>query len=166
MRKLCVGLLALAAIVAVHSSAVRADSTVIEGVTITGADVKQLLTALHKALQPNDMTIPIVVELKHSSEMPAYAQQWYYDGMHEQKPGVQAMYVWISSDLKDADTQAAIASAFMLAISDGGFGGPDLKKLYDIYAAKDSQLPPGAPNPYVNRQKLAAALANILMSSQ
>jgi hypothetical protein len=48
--------------------------------------------------------------------------------------------------------------AFVLAISDGGYGGPAFKQLYDIYAAKDAQLPAGAPDPYLNRHKFADAM--------
>lgn len=140
----------------------RADGTQIEGVTITRADIAQLLTALHTALKPNDSTIPIVVSLKAPSEMPAYDPQWHYAGIQEQNSGVRAMTIWINSNLKSADQQNAIEASFLLALTDGGYGGKAFKQLYDIYAAKDAQLPPDAPDPFLNRQKFAAALVNIV----
>ncbi|HEV3090554.1 MAG TPA: hypothetical protein VGX91_03820 [Candidatus Cybelea sp.] len=141
---------------------IRADGTQIEGVTITAADITQLLTALHKALKPNDSTIPIMVSLKSSSEMPAYDPQWHYAGIQEQSNGVKAMSVWIDSGLKGTDQQNAIEASFLLALTDGGYGGKAFKQLYDIYAAKDAQLPPSSPDPALNRQKYAAALVNML----
>lgn len=140
----------------------RADSTQIEGVTITGADITQLLTALHTALQPNDSTIPLAVVLKSASEMPAYDRQWHYAGIHEQKSGAQAMYVWLNADLKGADQQSAIEAAFLLALTDGVYGGKAFKQLYDIYAAKDAQLPSDATDPFLNRHKFAAALVEMV----
>ena len=140
----------------------HAESTQIEGVTITNGDISQLLTSLHTALQPNDSTIPLIVTLKPASEMPPYDKQWHYAGIHEQKPGVQAMYVWINSELKGADQQNAIEAAFLLALTDGGYGGKAFKQLYDIYAAKDAQLPSDSTDPFLNRQKFAAALVNMV----
>ncbi len=149
--------------VAVLSAATpaRADSTQIEGVTITTSDITQLLTALHTALKPNDPTIPLEVMLKPSNEMPAYDKQWHYAGIQE-KAGVQTMFVWFSADLKGPDLQRAIEAAFLLALTDGGYGGKAFKQLYDIYAARDAQLPPDAPDPFLNRHKLAAALVDIV----
>lgn len=165
MKRFCVRLFLVTAItIALGRLSVPAlaDSTQIEGVTITSADVTQLVTALHTALQPNDSTIPLVVALKPESQMPAYDKQWHYAGLQEQKPGVQAMYVWINADLKGADLQNALEAAFLLALTDGGYGGKAFKQLYDIYAAKDAQLPPDAADPFLNRQRFAAALVNML----
>ena len=143
----------------------RADATQIEGVTVTNGDVTQLLTALHTALKPNDSTIPVIVSLKAPTEMPSYDPQWHYVGIQQQQNnGVKAMVVWFNSGLKGADLQAAIVSAFLLALADGGYGGTAFKQLYDIYAAKDGQLPPNAPDPYLNRHKFAAALAKMAQS--
>jgi hypothetical protein len=140
----------------------RADGTQIEGVTITPADITQLLTALHTALKPNDSTIPIMVSLKSSSEMPAYDPQWHYAGIQEQSNGVKAMNVWIDSTLKGTDQQNAIEASFLLALTDGVYGGKAFKQLFDIYAAKDAQLPSNSPDPALNRQKYAAALLNMV----
>jgi hypothetical protein len=143
----------------------HADVTQIEGVTVTNADITQLLTALHTALKPNDSTIPIIVSLKAPSEMPSYDPQWHYVGMQkEQNSGVNAMIVWVNSDLKGADQQNAIASSFLLALTDGGYGGTAFKQLYDIYAGKDAQLPSTAPDPFLNRHKFAEALAKMVQS--
>lgn len=143
----------------------RADATQIEGVTVTNADITQLLTALHTALKPNDSTIPVVVSLKAPSEMPAYDPQWHYVGIQEQQGGVKAMVVWFNSGLKGADLQTAITTAFLLAITDGGYAGTAFKQLYDIYSAKDAQLPANVSDPYLNRHKFAAALAKMVQSS-
>lgn len=154
--------IAIAAAIGRPSVSAWANSTQIEGVTITSGDITQLLTALNTALQPNDGTIPLVVVLKSVGEMPAYDKQWHYAGIQEQKPGVKAMYVWANADLKGADQQNAIEAAFLLALTDGGYGGKAFKQLYDIYAAKDAQLPSDAPDPFLNRQKFAAALVNMV----
>jgi hypothetical protein len=137
-----------------------ASATEIDGVNVTSADVSQLLAALHTALKPNDSTIPIVVTLKSSGQMPSYAKQWYYAGIRE-KPGARTMNVWINSDLKDANQQQAITASFLLALADGGYGGQTFKQLYDASAAKDAQLPPDAANPFLNRQALAAKLVDL-----
>ncbi|HET6276715.1 MAG TPA: hypothetical protein VFE16_12365 [Candidatus Cybelea sp.] len=142
----------------------HADATQIEGVTVTSADITQLLTALHTALKPNDSTIPVIVSLKASSGMPSYDPQWHYVGIQEQSSGVKAMIIWINADLKGTDLQNTIASSFLLALADGGYGGTAFKQLYDIYAAKDAELPPNAPDPYLNRHKFAAALAKMVQS--
>ena len=145
--------------------AAHADGTQIEGVMVTNADITRLLTALHTALTPNDSTIPIIVSLKATKDMPSYDPQWHYVGMQKQpNSGVNAMIVWISSDLKGADQQNASASSFLLALADGGYGGTAFKQLYDIYAAKDAQLPATAPDLFLNRQKFAAALAKVVQS--
>ena len=144
------------------SLAAQADSKQIEGVTITSDDISQLLKALNTALQPNDSTIPLIVVLKSAGEMPKYDRQWHYDGIKEQKPGVQAMYVWANADLKGADQRNAIEASFLLALTDGGYGGKAFKQLYDTYAAKDARLPSDAPDPFLNRQKFAAALVNMV----
>ena len=57
-------ILAIAAVLGRPSAPARADSTQIEGVTITSGDITQLLTALNTALKPNDSTIPLIVVLK------------------------------------------------------------------------------------------------------
>lgn len=143
----------------------RADAIQLEGVTITNAEIRQLLTALHTALKPNDSTIPIIVSLKAPSEMPSYDPQWHYVGIQEQQNGrIKAMIVWVNSGLKGADQQTAIASSFLLALADGGYGGTAFKQLYDIYAAQDAQLPTNAPDPYLNRHRFAAALAKMVQS--
>lgn len=139
-----------------------AQTRQIEGVAIADSDVSQLMTALHAALKPNDSTIPLVVSLKPAAQMPSYDKQWHYDGMHDYKPGVKAMYVWLSSGLKGSDVQNAIAAAFLLALSDGGYGGKTLKQLYDLCAARDAQLPADAPDPFLNRHELAAALVQMM----
>ena len=72
------------------------------------------------------------------------------------------MYVWANADLKGTDQVKAIEAAFLLALTDGGYGGKAFKQLYDIYAAKDAQLPSDAPNPFLNRQKFAAALVTMV----
>ncbi len=97
--------------------------------------------------------------------MPAYDRQWHYVGIQEQQGGVKAMVVWFNSGLKGADLQTAIAPAFLLALTDGGYGGTEFKQLYDLYAAKDAQLPLNAPDPYLNRHKFAAALAKMVSPS-
>lgn len=143
----------------------RAAGIQIEGVTVTSADITQLLKAFQTAVKPDDSTIPIIISLKAPSEMPPYDPQWHYVGIEErQNGGVKAMIVWFSSDLKGADLQNAIFSSFPLALADGGYGGTAFKQLYDIYAAKDAQLPPNAPDPYLNRHRFAAALAKMLQS--
>jgi hypothetical protein len=155
-------IIAIAAALARPSVPARADSTQIEGVTITSGDITQLLTALNTALKPHDSTIPLIVVLKPASEMPAYDSQCHYAGIREQRPGVQAMYVWANADLKGADQVKAIEAAFLLALSDGGYGGKAFKQLYDIYAAKDAQLPSDATDPFLNHQKFAAALVDMM----
>lgn len=139
-----------------------ADTTQIDGVTITASDTSQLLKALHTALQPNDATIPMLVSLKAANEMPAYDQVWHYDGLHDIK-GVQSMSVWFNKDLKGSDLQSAIETAFLLALCDGGYGGTAFKQLYDLNASRDAQLPSGSPDPFLNRHKLAALLLTSLL---
>ena len=161
----CLALAAAIAAVLSLSLPVLADAIQIEGVTITKADISQLLTALHTALQPNDSTIPLLVSLKPLSEMPTYDQQSHYAGIQEEKSGVHAMHVWVNQDLKGVDQQNAILLAFSLALTDGGYGGTAFKQLYDIYAAKDAQLPANAPDPFLNRHKFGQALVNMLQPS-
>jgi hypothetical protein len=155
-------IIAIAAVLGRTSLPTLADSTEIEGIAITSGDVTQLLAELHTALKPNDSTIPLAVALKPASEMPPYDKQWHYAGIQEEKPGVQTMYVWINADLKGADQQNAIEAAFLLALTDGGYGGKTFKQLYDIYASKDAKLPSDTPDPFLNRQKFAAALVNMV----
>lgn len=143
-----------------HPLYARAADTTIEGVTVTGADITQLVTALHTALKPNDSTIPILVSLKTAGEMPAYDPSWHYGGI-QQRNGTKTMVVWLNSDLKGAEQQNAILASFLLAITDGGYGGAAFKRLYDIYAARDAQLPANAADPFLNRHKYAAALVDM-----
>jgi len=146
-------------------SPVRADEIQIEGVTITSADVSQLLAALHTAMRPNDSTIPVVVSIKSPSEMPIYDQQTHYAGLQD-AAGARTMHIWVRSDLKGADAPSALLAVFALALTDGGYGGPDFKKLYDVYAAKDAQLPANAADPFLYRHKFAAALSNMIQSGE
>ncbi|MGA7354006.1 MAG: hypothetical protein WA431_07480 [Candidatus Cybelea sp.] len=152
----------------------RADTTQIENVTITNADIAQLRNSLDTALKPNDDTIPIAVSQKNWVEMPRYDQRWHYEGMRDigsfalggdphLPPGAKIMSVWFNKDLclNKPDADNAIAAAFLLALTDGGYGGKAFKQLYDIYAARDAQLPSNSPDPFVNRHKFAAALVNM-----
>jgi hypothetical protein len=164
MKNLCAS---TAFVIAIASAlaptvAARADTTQIEGVAITVTDISTLLAALNTALKPNDATIPLFVVLKSPGEMPAYDPRWHYAGIREEKAGTKGMYVWFNKDLGGADMQSAINAAFLLALTDGGYGGPAFKQLYDIYATRDAQLPTGAADPFLNRQKFAAALAHML----
>lgn len=139
-----------------------AEATQIEGVTITPNDISQLLAALNTALKPNDSTIPIIISLKTAGEMPAYDPDWHYAGIQDQSSGVKAMIIWINSGLKDAALKNALTSSILLALADGGYGGKAFKQLYDIEEEKDAQLPTSAPDPFLNRRKLAAALMNLI----
>jgi hypothetical protein len=134
----------------------------IEGVTLTDADVKQLLTAMHTALKPNDNTIPITVQLKPAGQMPAYAPDWYYAGITTSSAGVKTLNVWTNAALEGTALQNALEASFLLALCDGGYGGTNFKQLYDVEAAKDAQLPAGSPNPFLNRQKMGVALTHLI----
>lgn len=133
-----------------------------DGVRIAGPDVKQLLSAMHIALKPNDSTIPIDVDIKPADQMPKYSPDWYYAGTAVSSSGARTMTVWTNAALQGDALQAALTASILVALCDGGYGGPAFKELYDTEAAKDAQLPPGAPNPYLNRQKLGAALAHLI----
>jgi len=159
-------LIALIAVVIGLPAPARADSIQIEGVTVTNADISQLFKAFHTALQPNDKTIPLVVSMKSPSEMPAYDQQWHYAGIRNENLGAPTMQVWVSDKLTGTDLQNALVAAFSLALTDGGYGGRAFKQLYDIFAAKDAQLPSNAPDPFINRQQFAAALVHLMQSAE
>ncbi len=155
----------LVAISSYSSAPAAADSVQIEGVTITPNDVQQLLAALHTALQPNDNTIPIHVSVKKPSEMPSYDPQSHYAGTGKDSNGARTFLVWINGGLKGKDMQDAIMSAFVLAVTDGGYAGPDFKKLYDVFAQEDAQLPAAAPDPLSNRHRFATALVKQINST-
>ena len=146
------------------AQAAATDSVQIEGVTITSQDLRQFFGALHTAMQPNDMTIPIVVSVKKTSDMPSYDPQYHYAGNRRDAKGASVFNVWINGDLKEKDQENALAAGFMLAIADGGFGGADFKKLYDVFAKEDAQIPANAPDPFLNRHRFAAALVRLLNS--
>lgn len=150
-----------------YSSAPAAtDSVQIEGVTIAPKDMQLLLAALHTALQPNDNTIPILVSVKKPSEMPSYDPQSHYAGAGRDSNGARDFQVWISGDLKGKDMENAITGAFVLAVTDGGYAGPAFKKLYDVLAQEDAQLPATATDPFLNRHRFAAALIKQINSTQ
>lgn len=133
----------------------------IQGVTVTMADIAQLVAAMHQALQPNDTTVPIVIVGKKPAEMPSYDPVAHYVGIQEQG-GKKVMVIWVNSGAKGDTLRAAKAGALALAISDGGYAGPAFKQLYDVYSAQDAQLPANAPDPYLNRHKLASALVHVI----
>jgi hypothetical protein len=138
------------------------DGVQIDGVTVTAQDLHQLFAALHSAMQPNDMTVPILVSLKKTAEMPSYDQQYHYAGIGQDAKGARVLHVWINSDLNATDQENAIAAGFMLAITDGGYAGTAFKSLYDVFAKKDAQLSANAPDPFLNRHRFAAALVHQL----
>jgi hypothetical protein len=139
-----------------------AQTTEIAGVAITHDDVKLFLVAMDKALKPNDMTIPIIISSKPASEMPIYDKQIHYDGIHTTTSGAHVMYIYVSKDW-NPDTRGFIAP-IALAVIDGGYAGKAWKELYDVCAARDAQLPTGAPDPYLNRHKLGNALEALIDS--
>jgi hypothetical protein len=139
------------------------QSVQIEGVTVTIDDVHQFLGAMHQALQPNNMTVPVQVLAKHAAEMPAYDRETHYAGI-QQQAGKKVMVIWVNGDRVKEIGQDAMIGAFVLAISDGGYGGAAFKQLYDIYAAKDAQLPAGAPDPYLNRHEFANAMVRSVLA--
>lgn len=57
------------------AAAASTSATEVDGVDVSSADITQLLTAMHIALKPNDSTIPVVVDVKPATDMPAYAKQ-------------------------------------------------------------------------------------------
>ena len=140
-------------------------AAVIEGVSITGKDFTQLLTALHVALQPNNNTVPIVVSFKSAADMPPYDKDWHYGGIQTAGNGASTMSLWINQGLKGEALRTALESGTLLAIIDGGYAGAAFKQLYDIYAARDAQLPANAPDPYLNRHKFAAALVQAIAAN-
>ena len=154
----------VAAVVVVFSlpPPASAQTTQVEGVTVTSADVHEFLAALHQALQPNDATVPVFVSVKPASQMPAYDQHAHYAGMEKMASGAIHLNIWVDADLKGDMLQNALLAAFALAVADGGYGGSAFKQLYDIYAARDAQLPADAPDPYLNRHKFAAALVHFI----
>ncbi|HEX5275097.1 MAG TPA: hypothetical protein VFW34_07465 [Candidatus Rubrimentiphilum sp.] len=138
------------------------DGVQIEGVTITTGDVRRLFEALRAALKPDDKTIPIIVSVKKASEMPSYDPQYHYLGISQDAKGARQMRVWLNKDLSAKDSTNAIAAAFFLAITDGGYAGPAFKTLYDVFDKEDAQLPANAPDPFLNRHRFAAALVDQL----
>lgn len=138
-------------------------SETIEGIAVTKADLTQLLGALHRALQPNDTTIPIVLNVKRSAEMPPYDPYAHYAGV-EEKAGTKVMNIWINGDVKVGEHNDAMAAAFVLAITDGGYAGSTFKRIYDLCAAKDAQLPAGSPDPFLNRHKFAVDFVHELLT--
>jgi hypothetical protein len=160
-------LAALILMISAYANAPAAtDSVQIEGITITANDMQRLFSALDLALKPNDSTIPIFVSMKKPSEMPSYDPQYHYLGMSLDAKGSRQMHVWINSALSDKESTNAIAAAFFLAITDGGYAGPAFKSLYDVFAKEDAQLATGAPDPFLNRHRFAAALVNQLNASR
>ena len=109
------------------------------------------------------MTVPVFIDFKKPSEMPAYDLQVHYVGI-AQRAGKKVMMIWANESQTKNLSEDAMAGAFVLAVSDGGYAGSAFKQLYDIYAAKDAQLPAGAPDPYLNRHKFAAAMVKMLNS--
>jgi hypothetical protein len=178
-KRAVVSLIILAALVFVLSAAVRAQSAAsptpapaasptttpasiqIQGVTVTMADIAQLVAAVHQALQPNEMTVPIIIEAKSSTEMPSYDPVAHYVGIQDQA-GKKVMVVWLNSTDKADTFRDAKAGAFALAITDGGYAGPAFKQLYDVYAEQDAKLPANAPDPYLNRHRFASALVHVI----
>ena len=116
---------------------------------------------MRQALKPGEKTIPVVIETKSSGDMPAYDKQWHYAGIAPSKAGTQEMHIWINGELQGSDLENAKTAALLLAVSDGNYAGSAFKQLYDVYAAKDAQLPPNSPDPYLYRHKLATALLTI-----
>lgn len=139
-----------------------AQTTEIAGVTITHDDIQQFLTAMHKALQPNDMTVPVIVDFKPASEMPSYDKQVHYDGIHTTKSGTQAMYIYVSKDTNLDTNKDALTAAFALAVIDGGYAGKAWKQVYEACATRDAQLPADVPDPYSNRHKLGTDMAALI----
>lgn len=131
-------------------------------ITVNQNDLRQLLNALHTALSPADNKV--MVALKKPSEMPSYAPDWYYAGLTPGSNGAgPAITVWVRDDLKGDIAESAMAKSFMLGLMDGNYAGTDMKQLYDAYAKLDAAQGPNAPNPFVNRQKLADALQKALL---
>jgi hypothetical protein len=153
------------ALYAYSTASAAAQVTQIEGVSITQKDLDQLFAAFRLALKPNDHTIPILIDIKKSSEMPAYDPQYHYIGATLDAKGARTFEFWVNGDLQKADLQNAITSGVFLAITDGGYAGSAFKSLYDLYQKEDSQLPANAPDPFLRRQKFAAALVKLLNES-
>lgn len=170
-KRALASLIVAVALVLAFSPAVRAQSSPsptatpasiqIQGVTVTMADIAQLVAAMHQALQPNETTVPILIDGKTSTQMPSYDPVAHYVGIQEQG-GKKVMVIWLNAGDKGDAFRDAKAGAFALAISDGGYAGPAFKQLYDVYAAQDAQLPANAPDPYLNRHKLASALVHVV----
>jgi len=153
----------LLAFLASHSAAI-AQTEGASTVSISKDDIAQLLSALHTALKENDTTIPIVVSLKAPSEMPAYDPKSHYAG--STNDGSVKLHVWIANDLKGPEMEQALEQSFILAVADGGYAGPNIKKLYDESAQKDARLPAGAADPYANRHKLGQMLSQMITDAQ
>ena len=140
-----------------------ADSLQLYGVSVSDADMKSMLMALHHALQPNDDTVLVTISLKTADEMPAYARDWHYAGT-DQKDGKPNVHVWLVKDLQRAAMQHAVLASFMLGLADAGYAGTTWKKIYDGAAAADSALGVSATDPYVNRRRLAEEMARLVES--
>jgi len=114
------------------------------------------------ALRPNDNTIPLQLTLKTAAEMPSYDPDFHYAGTVAGKDGRQWLDLWINrSSFNGGPPPAAMTMAILLALADGGYGGPAFKQLYDICASQDAALPTNASDPFLNRRKLSNGLLDV-----
>ncbi|HEY5257245.1 MAG TPA: hypothetical protein VIJ12_02600 [Candidatus Baltobacteraceae bacterium] len=134
-------------------------SVQVDGVTISAADVTRLQNALVVALRPNDNTIPLQLTLKTAAEMPPYDSDFHYAGTVAGKDGHQWLDLWVNrGSFNGGPPPVAMTMAILLALADGGYGGPAFKQLYDTCAKQDAALPADAPDPFLNRRKLSNGL--------
>lgn len=159
--------------------AARACAVEIDEVTVADSDVEALRRAVIIALKPDDDTIPIILTLKSWAQMPAYDKAWHYDGLRDAKdfawgtpprlaPGEKVMVLSMNADLCAIRPYAgsALTEGFLLALTDDGYGGTALKRLYDFNAAKDARLPPGSADRSISVRRFADELLRLIPPSE
>jgi hypothetical protein len=129
---------------------------------VTDDEITALSKALIFELGPGNGNV--IISVQPCDKMPASDPFSYYAGIgsiadHPDSPVVIACAPH-TTDQNDVDD--AFGRSMLLAVMDDGEAGPKWKSLFDAARAKDSGLPAGAADPYLNRRALVEAVSFLI----
>ena len=136
------------------------------GKRFTSEEVSRLWAGLHAALDPHDTSVHIVMGIEPKDDMPRYDPDWHYLGAQVRPDGTTAISIWLSDALTSSEQSRLVEQGVLLGLTQTGDAGARWKELYDQEAAADENLGANTPDPFLNRRKLAVALAQLYDEAQ
>lgn len=129
--------------------------------TFTAADMRQLIKGYQAALSDKNSNVTLSISELSPVKMPAYNPTWNLTNATLDASGKAHISITFATTLGKRKFADAITHGLLLGLAASGYAGPHFKKAYDNMLTADTSLGANAPDPFLNRRKLANILVQI-----